>query len=89
MTPREKEIRAAEAGQLLDNSLLREAFDKIERDAIEAALRAENFDSDPRIADAQRIRVLERASVIRDVRRTLETILMDGTAAQRPRGAVV
>jgi hypothetical protein len=80
MTPREKEIRAAGAQQLLDNSLRREVHAQIERDAIEAALNAETPE--------EAWRHLDMARANRKHEATLQTILMDGTAAQRPRGRV-
>lgn len=85
MTPDEKQQRAAEAAQLLANPYLREAFDRIERDAVEAIISAPQWDEK---GDRQRRLAAERVRVIRDVRAALQSLIAEGQQAARQRPGV-
>ena len=80
MTPDEKIRRANEALQLTQNPLLREAFDRIERDAIEAMLSVRDD-----VVDADRLHraAADRVRTIRDVRAALASVISEGQQAGR------
>lgn len=85
MSDREQERRLAEAKSLIDNPLLIEALDRIERDAVEDLLKVRGFF---RFADAKRRSLIERIHVARGMRRHLEAVIMTGEHRNRPRSGV-
>lgn len=78
LTDREHSRRVSEARRLLEEPLLIEAFDKIERQAIEELVKAERKDDDGRRLMADYIRA------VRAVRRHIEQIIVTGEDALRP-----
>ena len=85
MTPDEKIRRASEAQQLMQNPFLREAFDKIERDAMEEMLSAHPW---ARLGDRKRRLAAERVRTIRDVRAALVSVIAEGQHAARSRPSI-
>jgi hypothetical protein len=80
MTADEKKRRANEARRLLDEPLLKEAFDTIERDTIEAMLRVPGL---PVWADRKRRRLADQVNTIRVIRSYLEHVITAGKQAER------
>lgn len=74
---REHSRRVSEAKRLLDEPLLIEAFDKIERLAIEEILKADRGDNDGRRMMADYV------IAVRAVRRHLEQVITTGESALR------
>lgn len=74
---RETEYRVSEARRLLDEPLLNEALDKIERQAIEEMLRLDREDDDGRRLLADHVRV------IRSIKAHLSAIITAGEVALR------
>jgi hypothetical protein len=73
MTPEEKLTRANRAMQLLDDSLLTEAFDAIERDHFENILSASS--------DEERARLAAEVRALRNVKERLRSVITTGKAA--------
>ena len=72
MTPEDRQRRASEAQRLLDEPLLKEALDAIEKEAIEAVLNGKPEDREASVT---------RANIVRDLRRRLELTIAMGKAA--------
>ena len=80
MDQREIAHRTAEARRLLDEPLLAEALDRIERFALEELLAAEDAEEPDRT-----MRVMaDRIRVVRGFRKYLETVILHGEEALRP-----
>ena len=76
MDDREKARRVSEARRLLDEPLLNEALDTIEKKAIEEMLA---------ISDAEAMRrAADRVRTIRDIRHQLKLVIIAGEDALRP-----
>ena len=73
MTPEEKISRANRAAQLLDDPLLKEAFDAIQRDHFEEILSAKT--------DEDRARLAAEVRALRNVQSWLKTVITTGKAA--------
>jgi hypothetical protein len=77
---RDAERRASEARRLLDEPLLNEALDKIERDAIEDMLRLPWW-----IRPRKRRMACDRVRAIRGIRSQLRSVILTGReAAPKP-----
>jgi len=79
----DKERRAAEARRLLDEPLLNEALDRIERDTLDEILRA------PFWSDRKRRMLTDRVRVIRGIRAHLRSVILSGEESTRKRPTVV
>lgn len=77
----DKDRRAIEARRLLDEPLLNEALDRIERDAVNEMLRL------PFWSDRKRRMLADRVRVVRGMRSHLQSIVLTGTE-QRSRSVV-
>lgn len=78
MTPELAKHRAAEARRLSDEPLLNEAFDAIERAAIEEMLSVKGWR-----ADKRRRLLADRVNAIRDLRARLRTMIATGEQTAR------
>lgn len=78
LTDREHARRVSEARRLLDEPLLLEAFERIEKQALEELVKADRKDDDGRRLMADYIRA------VRAVRRHIEQIIVTGEDALRP-----
>lgn len=76
--PREIARRTSEARRLLDEPLLNEAFERIERMAVEELLQRERSDDDGRRLMADYIRT------VRNLRKYLEHVIANGEQALKP-----
>lgn len=74
------ERRAAEAKSLLDNSLLTEAFEVIEKGAYEELLAVRPWLVD---GEAQRSTLINRINAIRELRAHLQSVVTQGTQSSR------
>ena len=83
MTP---EYRADKARQLLDDVVLKEAFEAIEAKALRDAMSVP-FWHGP-VGDRKRRRALERMNLIKELRSQLESVILDGKRAARPQSGV-
>lgn len=73
-------FRASEANRLLNEPLLVEAFEKVERELFKALIA-------PNATDADRARDAAQIRAIRDVRAHLETVIRTGKSQMARRGA--
>lgn len=84
MDDAEKRRRAAEADRLLNEPLLKEAFDILEREAIEDMLKLGTLAIGPD-DDRRRREAADRVNTIRIIRNRLHAIITDGMrSAQQP-----
>lgn len=80
MEDHERRHREREAQRLLDEPLLKEAFDILEKNAFEEILQTRGW---WRFGQAKRAELIERVRVIRDVQSRLRRIIESGKAAQQ------
>jgi len=80
LTQEDRVRRANEAAALMDNKYLTEAFEAVEREAIEHMIKAQT--------DEERRRGADTVKAIRDVRAALHAVITDGKYAVR-RGPAV
>ena len=79
------ERRASEAKALLDDGMLKEAFEAIERDAYEELLKTDTW-----LVNHDRVRaaLIDRINAIRDLRAHLQSVITTGTQSARRAPAV-
>ncbi len=87
MDKREIAHRVNEARRLMDEPLLVEALDRIERDAIEEMIGIDRLVSAEDAAFRYR-RAADRVATVREVRHRLQSLIAGGEAALRPSRAV-
>jgi hypothetical protein len=78
----QRDERAAEARDLLDNPLLQEIYQKLESEAVEALLRAEPGSS---VATASHLRIMALRSIQAELTRLVEDPKMLRAASERRR----
>ena len=79
------ERRASEAKALLDDGMLKEAFEAIEKAAYEELLGVEAWRVD---AEKHRTTLINRINAIRDLRAVLASVITTGTQSARRAPAV-
>lgn len=79
MTPDQHRFRAAEARRLLDEPLLNEALDALERAAIEELLAVKGYWR----ADKRRRMLADRVNVVRELRARLKSVIAMGDQAAK------
>lgn len=75
----DKEFRASEAERLLHEPLLMEAFDKIEREAVEGMVEAPRTPE----GDVARRALADKVAVLRALKEELKLVIADGKQAIR------